>query len=778
MKRCSTDLRFAISTLTILTTGRYISLMKNVLPNGIRIAIRYSAVLIFLLTMVVFPGAVRPADLVTQTVCDLQVLYLFQEPESIDWPTLYYLNEETGCRIDLLTLGSGNHMMHTVDEVPDRGIFVHQYNIAPGKTAFVDTLLAAQFSVRRPDLIIIGAPRFEGPLADLAEALQNLPADDSSIFNIRKIYRYSPTDSDPGAASSAVTVNRRELYERYRDRMQLEIGHLFPWLQTEHFTEVGLSRYELIRRDMAANIPDPDFLSGLEKLRMITVFDTVLADGALKNSFVNRARNVISFFNLSRKTVGAPSVDNLIAGYKTLSTLVAQTRSEPLLTGIKDLQPYMDRLYRHAQKAVLSEIGMNWDGGIILRDSPHGPKLKFRASLSVNGPKSIELSYIRFHPYWEDTEVILDSVSRQIEPHQSFVREYLVDIEREYLEATMPESLIFSAEIVYGSIPLTVTSAVPIWESPDITIAFDPDFFFVPPVARLEVDKVVSTMNWKAVISKPLYYHGTANLNLETPRGIYAGAYRQNWQLEKGRATETVRIPFSVSNLFELGIHEQKISLSIEGREVAVATGKIRIADCRVADSISVGLLPDTTGLLEDILRMSGANYWPLTDRSLQTGDLDAYNVIIMGPGAIRAYPSFRKIKGRLEDYLRYGGSLVILGQPSPWPEGALPVGFVPTTESIRPSELLNRIPGARLMSKPYAISQSNLLSWFAEQKTVNPAVISPAEKVYVTPSGATLLSVSRLGEGQIIFCGLPLIDMISDLNIEAIHLLANMLNY
>ncbi|MCP4684826.1 MAG: hypothetical protein GY867_05185 [bacterium] len=752
--------------------------MRNALPDGTNAAVRSFAALLILLLISMAPSSVRPVDLVTQTVCDLQVLYLFEEPETIDWPTLYYLNEETGCRIDLLTLSAGNHMVHTVDEVPDRGIFVHQYNIKPGETAFVDTLLAVQFGVRRPDIVIMGAPRFEGLLADLATALESLPARDNSIFNVRKIYRYAPTENDQVTSSSAVTVNRRELYARYRDRMQLEIGHLFPWLQTEQFTEVGLSRYELVRRYPADNTPDPDFLSGLERLRMITVFDTVLADGALKNSFVNRARNVISFFNLSRKTVGAPSVDNLIAGYKALGTLVEQTRSEPLLTGIGDLQPYMERLYRHAQKAVLTDIGMSWDGNIILRDSPHGPKLKFRASLSVNGPKFIELSYIRFHPYWDSADVILDSVSRQVEPHQSFVREYLVDIERGYLEATMPESLLFSAEIVYGSMPLTVTSSVPIWESPDITIAFAPDFFFVPPVARLEVDKVVSSMNWKAVISKPLYYHGTANLDLEAPRGVYAGAYRQSWQLEKGRATETVRIPFSVSNLFELGIHEQKISLSIEGREVASATGKIRIAACRVSDSISVGLMPDTTGLLEDILRMSGANYWPLTDRSLQTGDLDAYNVIVMGPGAVRSYPSFKKIRGRLEDYLRYGGSLVILGQPNQWPEGALPVGFVPTTESINASELLNRIPEARVMSQPYAISQSNLFNWFAERKTVNPAVISPAEKVFVTPTGATLLSVSRLGEGQMIFCGLPLIEMISDLNIEAIHLLANILNY
>jgi hypothetical protein len=57
-------------------------------------------------------------------------------------------------------------------------------------------------------------------------------------------------------------------------------------------------------------------------------------------------------------------------------------------------------------------------------------------------------------------------------------------------------------------------------------------------------------------------------------------------------------------------------------------------------------------------------------------------------------------------------------------------------------------------------------------------AVMSPAENIYVTPSGAALLSVSRLGDGQVIYCGLPLLEMVAELNIEAIHLLANVLNY
>jgi hypothetical protein len=105
-------------------------------------------------------------------------------------------------------------------------------------------------------------------------------------------------------------------------------------------------------------------------------------------------------------------------------------------------------------------------------------------------------------------------------------------------------------------------------------------------------------------------------------------------------------------------------------------------------------------------------------------------------------------------------------------------VSFVPTFEVVNQQDIVNRISEANILNKPYPISEKNLLSSFFRKREVTPAVISPAEKVYVTPTGATLLSVSRLGDGQVIFCGFPLLEMISRLDIEAIHLFANILNY
>jgi hypothetical protein len=733
---------------------------------------------LLLASLLVFAGAINGSNLIDQTLTDLQVLYVFEDPQAIDWPTLYYLSETSACRIDLLTISSGRGFYYQTSEIPDHAIFLHHYSVNPDDPELLDSVLAVQFRVRPPDIAIIAATEPSTAISKLAEKLQSLSQPVGSIYGLRKVYLEERNGSDTTISGRIVTIGRLEMYERYRDRMELEIPILYPWFRAEPLRDVHLMRYQLVWSQGLAGESDPDFLTGLEPLRLMPLLNVQLTDGAVKESFISRARLFIMSFDAARRTVGARRVDNAIAGYKALLALKDQVKSEPSLSGLPDFGPYLENLATRAQKAVLDEIGMDWNGEIALRDSPHGPKLKFRASLSVNGPQTVELAYVRFRPYWDSTEIMLDSISRKVPPHQSFVREYLVDIDRTRLEATMPESLVFAADIVYGTVPMTVTSSIPIWERPDLKIEFHPDFFFIPPTAQVEVDKIVSAMNWKAIITKPRYYHGTVTLSLETPRGVFAGAYKQSWQLDRDRVTETVRIPFSVSNLLEMGVQNQTITLAVDGREVAADTGILRIAACKIDDKVTIGLMPDTTGLLEDILRMAGANYRPLTDRTLQTGDLEAYTVILIGSGALRDYPSFDLITGRLEDYLRNGGSLVLLGQPSDWPQGALPVAFTPSIENVTAVELLNRMPQAEILSRPYSISEDSLLSRLQMRRRVSAAELSPAEKIYVTPTGAALLSVTRLGEGQIIFCGFPLVEMISELNIEAIHFLSNILNY
>lgn len=311
-----------------------------------------------------------------------------------------------------------------------------------------------------------------------------------------------------------------------------------------------------------------------------------------------------------------------------------------------------------------------------------------------------------------------------------------------------------------------------------MSLTFEPDFQFVEPPPDLDIDRVVSSMNLKAVITKPINYSGTVKLVLETSRGLFAGAYRTERTLDAGRTRELISIPFSISKLFERGVQLQTLSLMVEDQLVAGDTIRVRSASCHMDDRMTIGFLPDSTGLLEDILRMTDASFSPLTDRGLMTADLNSYRVIVVGSGSFRHYPSFYMLKDRLETFLKQGGSLVIFGQPEDWPEGVLPVSFVPGVETVSSGGITNKIKDARVLSKPYSITEKGLLSSFFRKSGVTPADIAPAEKVLVTAAGGSLLSISRIGDGQIIYCGLPLLEMISRLDIEAIHLFSNIMNY
>ena len=722
-------------------------------------------------------GAVTPAR-IDYVLSDVRVLFLTDEIESVDWPTIYYLNGEFGCRVDVVRIEERAAYRAATAEVPEHQLYLHTFYLPPGEDRYIDSVQAALFGDRLPDIVLLSAESGGDACAAVRRRITSLEPSTSRWFDILKIYRHAEWNVGVSDTVDAVVLNGRELATRYGDRMKVELPQLLDRRKMEAVDSDQLIRYVMLSSRLAGARPDINFLSGIPQNRLVTILDELLPRGPKKLTMVRQAREFQSALRAARFLEGREQVESIIEGYRSLYDLVTTLQDDPLLEARTDLRYYVDHMLARAERLALSAAGVRWDGRIIVRDSPHGPKVKFRAALSADGPREIELLRVLFHPYWDTVTVPLDTATHRITPHQSFVREYLVEIDRGYLRSQRPDSLIFTAEIAYGPLPMTVRNALPVWQRTNLDIAFEPDFYFVPPVAELDIDRVVSPMNLRVVIAKPPEFAGNVKLNLETPRGLYAGAYRQDLRLEAGKTRETVRIPFSISKLFELGLQRQTISLEYGNRPVAVDTALVRIASCHIDDKIQVAFLPDTTGLLEDILNMTDAAFRPLTDRGLVTAALNAYDVILVGSGAFRGYPSFPDMKDRFEDFIRNGGSLVIMGQPEDWPEGVLPVSFVPGIELVAQAEITNRIEGANILSRPYRITESGLLSSFYKPRDVAAAVVAPSERVFVTPTGATLLSVSRLGEGQIIYCGLPLLDMVSRLDIDAIHLFANILNY
>jgi len=740
---------------------------------------KWARLTIFISLFLVLSISTLQAEInISQALCDVNVMYLAGDEEAVDWASIYNLNNQHGCRIDIVKMKKRSAYKYNKSSIPGQEIYLHKFYLQESDSEMFDQLTKELFSDRRPDIVLLGLSKNDNLYNALRGYIINLELSNEFQFNILKIYEQTTETGQELDAVKQVILNSNELSKSYRHLMQYEIPALgMKYVDYENHNQ-DLVRYNLIYDQSFETGFGTGFMVNIASNRLESIFDKLVPTGPKKITLKRQTRNLLSLLNSARRASGKEQAEMILSGYRTLLDLSQAVGRDKLFSSRTDLKYYFDEINRKIKNAAQDAVGINWDGKIILRDSPQGTILKFRASLAANGPKDIELLSIKFYPFWTDNIITIDSQPRVVSPHQVFIREYLVDTDSRYLEAQQSDSLIFEAEIKYGPIPMTVRNTIPIWERPELGIEFEPNFYFISSPAGIDIDRVISSRSVRAIITKPTDYTDTLNLEFTTPKGLFAGAYNKTITLNKGMTHETFHIPYSVSKLFELGIQQLSISLSKHNNILAIDTGLVRIASCKIKDIIKIGFVPDTSGLLEDILQMSDAGYRPFTDRGLLTADIEAYNVIVIGSGSYRNYPSLRKMKYRFEDYVRNGGSLIVFGQPEDWPDDMLPIILSPTQEFVTNEEITNRIDQAKVLREPYKISELNLFSSFFRKKEVASAVVAPAEKVFITPSGATLLSVSRIGDGQIIYCGLPLLDLISKLDIDAIHLFANLLNY
>jgi hypothetical protein len=702
--------------------------------------------------------------------CDLRVLYLYDNPEKIDWPTLYYLNDQYGCRIDLATVTDGKVFTASKREISGRQLYAHSFRVIAANSDRFDSVYARLWPDRRPDLILVGELDSSGLTARFAAVTTALKPRSGALFNIVRVVR-----ATGDLSAKAISVNAMELFLTNRERIEREAPQLIGDNYVVAPPKNVLSRYQSDSRTAGAV---SDFVSGMRLLRVGKAIDSLVRQGGVREALARKAGNFVSLLEIAQTQSGRPRLMSVVNAYQEIQSLRDAAQAEPALVAASEFGPYLNELVDRVKQLAVVETGVQWDGRILVRDSPYGPKLKFVSSLVIAGPAEVMISEVAFVPYWDSTSVLLDTVRQTIAPHQSYVREYLIDLDSRKLESTKSDSLKFTVEMEAGGMPMMLTSTLPVRSAPRLMVNLDPPFHFVQPFAALDVDKVITSMALNVVVSKPLAFAGKAKINLETPKGIFAGAYRQEVTLEKGQGSETFKIPFSVSKLFELGVQNVVVSLSLDNRTIAADTGMIRIASCHVPDTVSIGLLPDSSGYLEDILRMTDARWQAITDRTLEVGELGAYDVLLVGSGALRYFPSFRKVRARIDDFIKNGGTLVMMGQPEGWPTELLPVSLAPIRVELTGSSI-TVVDGAHdLLKRPNAVLPSGLSTWFERPATVTAAIVSPCRPILSGPRSEMLLSVSPVGRGNVVYCGLPLVDMIGKLNIEAIHLLANILNY
>ncbi len=150
------------------------------------------------------------------------------------------------------------------------------------------------------------------------------------------------------------------------------------------------------------------------------------------------------------------------------------------------------------------------------------------------------------------------------------------------------------------------------------------------------------------------------------------------------------------------------------------ATYKARGVDVRVAPNLNVGYVMGPGDEIPRALEDLGLHPHLLNDTEIASGDLGRYNVIVLGIRAYAARPVLAANNGRLLDYVRNGGNLVVQYQsgeydhnfgPYPYSLGRSPEKVVDETD---PVTLLD--PNDPLLTWPNKITSGDFDGWVEER--------------------------------------------------------------
>lgn len=189
------------------------------------------------------------------------------------------------------------------------------------------------------------------------------------------------------------------------------------------------------------------------------------------------------------------------------------------------------------------------------------------------------------------------------------------------------------------------------------------------------------------------------------------------------------------------------------------AAADVRVFDLKVAP-VKVGYVMGSGDQVPDALRRMGLPVTELDDEALASGDLSAYDTIVVGIRASEARPAFVASNGRLLDYVRGGGTLVVQYQQPDYVQRNLPP--LPAqmasrvTDQTAPVRILQ--PGHRVFTTPNAIGEADFADWVQERNlyaftTFDPqytALLESADPGEPPQSGGQV--IAQVGKGTYVY--------------------------
>ena len=308
---------------------------------------------------------------------------------------------------------------------------------------------------------------------------------------------------------------------------------------------------------------------------------------------------------------------------------------------------------------------------------------------------------------------------------------------------------------------------------------------FVPAIS-LTLDRTVEYVPAGAPIDRPiqvLVRSGVdsareVTVSLQLPRGLVPDTVSRHVMVP---AHGTRRVDFRITGALSPG--QVTLSATAESNGATFTMGYIPIeydhirpqkmyrpavmalsvADIKVPPGLTVAYIAGVGDNVEPMLEQLGLHVTVLDPASLPTADLSRYTTVVVGPRAYEASADLVTNNGRLLDFARNGGTLVVqYGQYEMTGSAIMPYPITldrpaaRVTDENAPVRVLD--PASPLLSAPNRVTDSDFAGWVQERSLYMPhtfdphyhAVLAMNDPDEASNDGAIL--VASLGKGTYVY--------------------------
>ncbi|HEV2133626.1 MAG TPA: PIG-L family deacetylase [Terracidiphilus sp.] len=212
---------------------------------------------------------------------------------------------------------------------------------------------------------------------------------------------------------------------------------------------------------------------------------------------------------------------------------------------------------------------------------------------------------------------------------------------------------------------------------------------------------------------------------------------------------------------------------------------KTRKVDVKVAPGLRVGYVMGSGDTVPEAISELGVTPHLLTAAELTSGDLSAFDTIVIGIRAYSVRPELAGAEPRLEQYVRNGGTLIVQYQSGSFP-APLPLTLTgrPSSNVVDETDPVKLLDASNpLLSRPNRIEEADFNGWveerghgFAESWASGYAALTETADPGQDSQRGGLLA-ARVGKGTFVYVAYALYRQLPELVPGSYRILANLIS-